>query len=159
MAPLAQDTTIPPQQQLGPEHRVAPRRRVLLKGLVSLDGLFTAEPCNVRNLSDTGALIVFELPAVVPFRFTLVIDLLGFKVECEQVWQKGLAYGVRFVSDREETAYRRRQVLSTSETALSRNAARQIEMAANNKDMPVEAPHSAPEQYRPAPRPVFGKRN
>lgn len=146
--------------QRGQDHRAAPRRRVLLKGLVSLDGLFTAEPCTVRNISDTGAMIIFEHPAVVPTRFTLIIDLLGFKVLCEQVWQKGLTYGVRFTSGREETSYRRRQVLSTSENALSKNATRQIEMSAVLYVAPEEPePEPEPEKQKLMPRPTFGKRS
>ncbi len=155
--------TLNAQQPGGEDHRAAPRRRVLLKGLVSLDGLFSAEPCTVRNISDTGAMIIFEHPAVVPTRFTLIIDLLGFKVLCEQVWQKGLTFGVRFASAREETSFRRRQVLSTSENALSKSATRQIDMSAPVYIAPEEPeapePEREAEKQKNVPRPIFGKRN
>lgn len=69
----------------------------------------SAVPCIVRDLSDSGAKIEFNLGWIVPSHFTLFIELDGFKVECEKIWHRGDLYGVRFTGPKIPTEVVRKQ--------------------------------------------------
>lgn len=110
------------------EERIARRRRVLMKGVVSFNDGFSSAPCTIRNLSDTGAMIVLDAPAAVPTRFMLHAEIAGFKVPGEVAWHRGLAMGVRFTGPFEESRIVRQQHVGTSETALSDRILHEIEI-------------------------------
>lgn len=90
----------------------AARSKVLKGALIAFNQEFSAIPCTIRNISDTGAQLIVEGGWFIPDRFTLHVDVDGFKVECERVRHKGSECGVRFVGDRIRTGSRRQQVLT-----------------------------------------------
>jgi PilZ domain len=53
--------------------------------------------CNIRNISDGGALIVFENPVPVPYSFILHIEGMGKPYGCEVRHHFGARVGVEFV--------------------------------------------------------------
>jgi hypothetical protein len=53
--------------------------------------------CTIRNISDGGALIVFEVPVCVPYSFILLIDGMGKPYGCEVRHHFGVRVGVEFV--------------------------------------------------------------
>jgi hypothetical protein len=114
--------------QAGADKRQARRMRVLMSGNILLPGNLSTFPCTVRNLSEGGAMIVFPDLTPVPEHFSLHVELSGFKVECEKIWQDGLTYGVRFLSEREPVKSLRQQLVNTSETALSQQTRRDFEI-------------------------------
>ena len=79
------------------ERRVAPRLRVLLTGKLAYpDSAFTAD-CSIRNISETGALIVtsdLALPAD-PF---LIVIRYAFLHRARTTWRRGSKAGLAFVS-------------------------------------------------------------
>jgi len=114
--------------EAGADKRQARRMRVLMTGNISLPGNLSTFLCTVRNLSEGGAMIVFPDLTPVPERFSLHVELSGFKVECEKIWQDGLTFGVRFLSEREPVKSLRQQLVNTSETALSQQTRRDFEI-------------------------------
>lgn len=88
------------------------RTRVLKGAHAAFNQEFSAIPCTLRDISATGAHVVFEGGWFVPDRFMLHVDIDGYKIECERVWQKGSECGVRFVSERLVTGKARQQVLT-----------------------------------------------
>ncbi len=104
------------------------RMRVLMSGYISINGHMSSFPCKIRNLSDGGAMLIFPEVTPVPEKFTLYMDLYGYRVECTRVWHDGLIYGVRFTSERESFKPVRQQHVLTSETALSQRTRREIEL-------------------------------
>ncbi|PWW04396.1 PilZ domain-containing protein [Hoeflea marina] len=95
-----------------PEAERALRRRVLKGALVAINHEFSSIPCTMRNLSDTGTRLDFEDGWFVPDRFFLFVDVDGYKIECERVWQKGKSCGVRFVGPKIPSGPQRQQALS-----------------------------------------------
>ena len=87
-----------------------PRRMRTLKGAhAAFNHEFSAVPCTVRDESETGAKLQFDEAWWVPDQFTLLVEIDGYKVECEKVWHKGNLYGVRFTSEKMKTGMARRQ--------------------------------------------------
>ena len=89
-----------------------PRSRVLKGAYAAFNKEFSAIPCTLRGISATGAHIVFEGGWFVPDRFMLHVDIDGYKIECERVWQRGSECGVRFIGERLVTGKARQQVLT-----------------------------------------------
>ncbi len=85
----------PPQQA---ERRPSPRRRSLLSGLVVHSSGRFSFPCTIRDLSVSGARIVFAEGSVLPSNFELVNRSAGIVYRCETVWTKGGIAGVKFLS-------------------------------------------------------------
>lgn len=126
------------------QRRISPRRRVLKKGVLGIGGQFAAQPCVVRNMSETGARIEFTGLLALPRNVTLHIETDGFKVMCETVWQRPPYAGLRFIGDKETTALARRQVVGMSERAAP-------EETGSAEDIP-ETEHQDPgktEEIRP----------
>jgi hypothetical protein len=140
------------------DNRASRRQRTLKAALAAFNNECSTIPCVVRNLSETGARLVFEKGAAPPAHFVLHIELDGYKVDCERVWQKGNEWGVRFVSDKRPTRVHRSQVVNTSENALSEAFKR--DLALRERQLQPEEPQ--PKEIEPRPgglhRPVFGKR-
>lgn len=78
------------------ERRQFGRRKTCLHGWVVVDGR-PRRPCLVRNVSEGGALLEFEIPKVMPYRFTLIIDCKGFEAWCETRHTGETWMGVQFV--------------------------------------------------------------
>ena len=79
------------------ERRSSPRRETNLAGTVLISG----EPsitCRIRNISDGGALIVFEKPVRMPFGFLLNIEGFAAPKGCEIRHHFGARVGVEFVA-------------------------------------------------------------
>jgi len=100
----------------------AVRSKVLKGGRIAFNAEFSAIPCTIRNISDTGAQLIVEGGWFIPDRFTLHVDIDGFKVDCQRVRQKGSECGVRFISERTLTGKPRQQVL-TPESGLQQETA------------------------------------
>ncbi|MDR7039440.1 methyl-accepting chemotaxis protein [Methylobacterium sp. BE186] len=82
---------------VGMEERRSDRRtRVLLAATIDL-GRGRLQPCTVRNLSTSGAMIHLRDEVPVPDGFTLVIDQDGRRHACATARQEGREIGVRFV--------------------------------------------------------------
>ena len=77
------------------EHRSNPRLRTLKGGLI-LFGTAPAFDCTIRNMSNTGALLVVN-PVGIPDEFTLVIKPEMVKRSCRVAWRAADKIGVRFV--------------------------------------------------------------
>lgn len=122
-----------------------PKRLRVLKGAqAAFNQEHSAVPCVVRDISDTGAKIEFELGWIVPSHFTLFVTLDGFKVECEKVWHRGNLYGVRFTGPRVPTEHARTQRIDLYDM---RKASEPAEQAADAPSNTIRKPQ----------RPVFGK--
>jgi hypothetical protein len=89
-----------------------PRTRVLKGAYAAFNQEFSAIPCTLRDISATGAHVVFEGGWFVPDRFMLHVDIDGYKIECERVWQRGSECGVRFIGEKLVTGKARQQVLT-----------------------------------------------
>lgn len=134
------------------DHR-ASRSKVLKGAHAAFNQEFSAIPCTLRNVSETGARVIFEGGWFVPDRFTLHVDIDGYKIECERVWQKGSECGLRFISEKIVTGKPRQQVLTPeplSDDAVPATAA-----------APVQPIFRAQVSPRPVTRPQpggFGRR-
>lgn len=130
----------------------APRSKVLKGAFAAFNQEFSATPCTLRDLSATGARVVFEGGWFVPDRFMLHVNIDGYKIECERVWQKGSECGVRFISEKIVTGKQRQQVLTPDP---------QINEAAVPAPPPIEQTSGSLLAPRPAHKPKgggFGRR-
>lgn len=90
-----------------------PLRHKVLKGAqVAFNNEFSAIPCTLRDMSETGCRIIFEGGWFVPDRFMLHVDIDGYKVDCKRVWQRGSECGARFIGEKIRTGSARQQVLT-----------------------------------------------
>ena len=129
------------------------RTRVLKGAYAAFNQEFSAIPCTLRDISATGAHVVFEGGWFVPDRFMLHVDIDGYKIECERVWQKGSECGVRFIGEKLVTGKARQQVLTPEPYADDAAPMRETRPA-----RPIFGDHDSP---RPTsrPRPAgFGRR-
>jgi hypothetical protein len=90
----------------------APRVRVLKGAHAAFNKEFSAIPCMVRDLSETGAKLEFEGGWFVPEQFTLHVDVDGYKVECRRLWHRGRFCGVEFIGEKIRTGKARQQVIA-----------------------------------------------
>lgn len=79
-----------------PERRGFGRREIQIHAIARLPGR-GAEPCMVRNYSDSGALLVFQGKFEPPDRFRLTIEAKGVDAVCEVRRRNGSEIGVTFV--------------------------------------------------------------
>lgn len=84
------------------ERRNAPRRRVLKGGTLSFNKGYGALECLVRNMSDTGARLVFGETSAVPPRFSLRISGDDSLRDAQVRWRTTTDVGVEFGSDGEK---------------------------------------------------------
>ncbi len=105
---MTADHTIPKPQSEDTSDR-ARRMRVFKGAYAAFNQEHSAVPCIVRDLSDSGAKIEFNLGWIVPSNFTLFVELDGFKIECEKVWHRGDLYGVQFTGPKIPTDLVRKQ--------------------------------------------------
>jgi hypothetical protein len=86
------------EEELGIERRGAPRRDTLVGArIVSLNGLSTFT-CVIRNLSETGALLVLATTAGVPDKFYLAPPTHDRTILCRVAWRDTKRMGVEFLS-------------------------------------------------------------
>lgn len=77
------------------ERRTNPRLRTL-KGGIILYGAAPSFDCTVRNVSESGALLVVS-PVGIPDEFILVIKPEMIRRSCRVIWRSADKIGVRFV--------------------------------------------------------------
>ncbi len=86
------------------ERRRAPRQRTLLAARLGFDQDCITIACGVRNLSESGALIELESPALLkpPFKLLTVRD--GVIREADICWSWGKRFGLHFTAVHEASA-------------------------------------------------------
>jgi hypothetical protein len=78
------------------EQRSRKRQRTLLEGRIVFNNRFSLIECRVRDLSDTGARIMFEHPVTIPPEFELEIPSRELSVWARVMWSSGREHGIRF---------------------------------------------------------------
>ena len=74
------------------------RKSLRQPGWITLDGGFAARPCVVQDMSTTGAKLTIDDPNVLPARLRLAFSRdARTGRNCEVVWRRGKALGVKFV--------------------------------------------------------------
>jgi hypothetical protein len=68
--------------------------------------------CMVRNLSDSGALLEFDVPDWLPFRFRLAIEATGLECDCETRHNGTNGIGVSFIAAKDRRASEARPLLT-----------------------------------------------
>lgn len=81
------------------QRRVSPRSRTLLEGHIIYNNRLSRMECTVRDLSETGARIVFAQPVKVPAQFELQIPKRKLVRQAQVMWYDGQNHGVMFVED------------------------------------------------------------
>ena len=79
------------------EHRTIQRRRTLLSAKISFNNSGSTLSCIVRDLSDGGARLQFEIPKDVPAEFDLILTNGNQKFASKVAWRSGNQVGVQFV--------------------------------------------------------------
>jgi len=104
------------------EKRANRRQKTLLHGYVYFDDGPCALECVVREVSETGARLRFELPLAPVEAFELDIPLRGQKLRAEVKWQRGNEVGVVFAEAADamaaQTALARASQATTEELGL-----------------------------------------
>jgi hypothetical protein len=85
-----------PRPNMPSDRRAFGRRESRIHAFAKISGR-GAEPCVVRNVSDSGALLAFASSFVPPARFRLTVEAKGIDVLCEVRRRDGNEYGVAFV--------------------------------------------------------------
>ena len=78
------------------EERNKPRRRINKLGQIEVDGT-PSVLCTVRNMSDSGALIMVRHSADIPNEIVLVIPEDEFRRSARVKWRRVKSIGVMFV--------------------------------------------------------------
>jgi hypothetical protein len=81
------------------QRRVSPRSRTLLEGHIIYNNRLSRMECTVRDLSETGARIMFEQPVKVPAQFELQIPKRKLVRQAQVMWYDGQNHGVMFLDD------------------------------------------------------------
>jgi hypothetical protein len=76
--------------------RSSTRRRTILKGRVVLNSRASVFDCTVRDLSDTGAQLIFTEVFVIPQEFELEIPSKGLLRPVRVMWSRGKNHGIQF---------------------------------------------------------------
>ena len=82
--------------ELAEQRRTSKRLRTLLEGRVVFNNLFPPLECTVRDLSETGAQIMFSHPVKIPQEFELEIPKKGLSRHVRLVWSNGASHGLLF---------------------------------------------------------------
>lgn len=82
-----------------PELRRKPRRQFRYNASVLLERGGSPCPCEIADISETGARLVLEGEFALPERFVLLLTRSGeARRSCRLVWRDGLTVGVQFPS-------------------------------------------------------------
>ncbi|MCG7393105.1 PilZ domain-containing protein [Microvirga sp. ACRRW] len=79
------------------QRRASPRTRTLLEGLIVYNNRLSRMECTVRDLSETGACLVFSQPVKVPREFELQIPKRKLTRRAQIMWYDGRHHGVMFL--------------------------------------------------------------
>jgi hypothetical protein len=79
------------------ERRQFGRRRTCLHATIAPRSR-PCEPCIVRDISASGALLEVSKPSLLPSRFRLIVEANGLETDCEVVHRGDTAVGVRFTA-------------------------------------------------------------
>lgn len=85
------------------------RHRVLKEGIVSFNRDCSTMPCQIRDISATGAKLRIDDPSRLPRHFHLHIPMDGVKYAVEVRWLKSPVCGVQFASPPDRTRVHRDQ--------------------------------------------------
>jgi len=80
------------------ERRPKPRRRALLAGLVVHSAGRFSFPCTIRDISQSGARIVFAAGSALPSQIEVINRSNGIVYHCDVIWTTTIAAGVRFTA-------------------------------------------------------------
>lgn len=83
------------------QRRASPRSRTLLEGHIVYNNRLSRMECTVRDLSETGARIVFAQPVKVPPDFELQIPKKKLTRRAQVMWYDGQQHGVMFLEEGE----------------------------------------------------------
>jgi hypothetical protein len=103
------------------ERRKFQRGRTYLGGRIAYDKPCTTDDCLVRNLSESGAKLVFSGATMIPNEFDLTLRESGETRRVRIVWRKDLHAGVALAG-------------SEAEPALPRETARRIRALESDRD-------------------------
>lgn len=78
------------------DQRSSKRQRTLLDGRIVFNNRFSLIECRVRDLSDTGARIMFEHPVTIPPEFELEVPSRELSAWARVMWSRGREHGIRF---------------------------------------------------------------
>jgi hypothetical protein len=81
------------------QRRASPRSRTLLEGHIIYNNRLSRMECIVRDLSETGARIVFAQPVKVPAEFELQVPKRKLVRQAQIMWYDGQNHGVMFLED------------------------------------------------------------
>lgn len=107
----------------------------------------------MKNISETGALIIFQDGSFVPNAFTLINKFDGYRVECEIVRRIGNSAGVRFTGAFQRIEATRKQVVQPVDfKPISYDCAVASTVETSIKQQEEQ------KQFKKKIRPSFGKR-
>jgi len=84
------------------QRRASPRSYTLLKGHIVYNDQLSRMECTVRDLSETGARLVFAQPVKIPAEFELQVPRKKLVRRAQVMWYDGPNYGIMFLNDVEE---------------------------------------------------------
>lgn len=79
------------------DRRRSNRSRSLLGARIVFNNRASTIDCTVRNLSETGAKLVFGAPVAAPDEFELLISQKARSHRCRIAWRKANEIGVEFI--------------------------------------------------------------
>jgi hypothetical protein len=88
-----------PNEEVKNNNRAGNRKRCLLQGRVAFNFKGSTFDCTVRNISDTGARLVFPDTVVLPREFSLTIESQSMTSNVRLMWSTGKEAGVRFIQN------------------------------------------------------------
>jgi hypothetical protein len=93
-----------PADDRGEHHRSAHRKRTLKAAKVVLTDWTTID-CTIRDISATGARLVFGDAFALPEEFRVIIVMTNTIVPVRLLWQRGLTAGVSFAGPEEPVTH------------------------------------------------------
>lgn len=85
------------------ERRESARKRSLKSGRIVFGGLSQVFNCTIRNMNETGALLVLPSTLGVPSSFLLYSDNESTRRPVEVIWRRDDRIGVRYAGPAEST--------------------------------------------------------
>ncbi|WP_414472289.1 PilZ domain-containing protein [Microvirga sp. M2] len=84
------------------QRRTSPRTRTLLEGCIVYNGGLSRMDCTIRDLSSTGARLVFAQPVRIPAEFELQIPRRRIARRAQIIWYDGRTHGIMFLDRGDE---------------------------------------------------------
>ncbi|MEZ0172426.1 PilZ domain-containing protein [Microvirga sp. TS319] len=79
------------------QRRTSPRTRTLLEGSIVYNNGLSRMDCTIRDLSSTGARLVFAQPVRIPAEFELQIPRKRITRRAQIIWYDGRTHGIMFL--------------------------------------------------------------